>query len=674
MKKLLLSLLLLLPICGIMAQTGSWRAHMAYYDVQQIAKGGHRLYVRASNNLYSYNLNDKSITTYDKIHQLNDAVISMIAWNPTVNKLIIVYDNYNIDLLDSSDDVFNISSYYSKTMTQKKDINHIYFYEQYAYLSTGFGIIKLNMQRNEITETYILERNIKQTAIANKAIYARDHNGVVVVGQLSDNLIDPHNWSVASTVPDGIFNQSTADWDEYHALVETLQPGGPRYNNFGYMCFKHNRLYTVGAGYNCTAELQLPGQVQILNGDEWSFLGENVAKQTGHWFEDVDAVDADPADPNHIFASGKTGLYEFRNGAFVQEFTIDNSPLESALGNAHENAKNYNLIEGILFDSESNLWVVNSGTKNTSLLQLSKSGEWKLYNLSDFFNEGKSLYGMQKMFSDSRGYLWFVNYHWIVPSAYCFNPQSGKLVNKYVNITNQDGITYSTAMPTYIAEDLSHNIWMSTNSGLFMVEEKNVGQGIDNEVTEIKVPRNDGSELADYLLNGVHITSILVDGAGRKWIGTQQNGLYLISKDNMEELQHFTTDNSSILSNKIQSLAMNPQTGELFIGTDVGLCSYMTDATDAVDKMNADDVYAFPNPVPPGYNGLITIRGLSYDADVKILSTGGKLIYQGRSNGGTFTWNGCDSSGRQVASGVYMIATATSEGDKGIVGKVAIIR
>jgi hypothetical protein len=142
----------------------------------------------------------------------------------------------------------------------------------------------------------------------------------------------------------------------------------------------------------------------------------------------------------------------------------------------------------------------------------------------------------------------------------------------------------------------------------------------------------------------------------------------------MEELQHFTTDNSSILSNKIQSLAMNPQTVELFIGTDVGLCSYMTDATDAVDKMDADDVYAFPNPVPPGYNGLITIRGLSYDADVKILSTGGKLIYQGRSNGGTFTWNGCDTSGRQVASGVYMIATATSEGDKGIVGKVAIIR
>ena len=178
MKKLLLSLLLLLPICGIMAQTGSWRAHMAYYDVQQIAKGGHRLYVRASNNLYSYNLNDQSITTYDKIHQLNDAVISMIAWNPTVNKLIIVYDNYNIDLLDSSDDVFNISSYYSKTMTQKKDINHIYFYEQYAYLSTGFGIIKLNMQRNEITETYILERNIKQTAIANKAIYARDKESV----------------------------------------------------------------------------------------------------------------------------------------------------------------------------------------------------------------------------------------------------------------------------------------------------------------------------------------------------------------------------------------------------------------------------------------------------------------------------------------------------------------
>jgi flagellar hook assembly protein FlgD len=89
--------------------------------------------------------------------------------------------------------------------------------------------------------------------------------------------------------------------------------------------------------------------------------------------------------------------------------------------------------------------------------------------------------------------------------------------------------------------------------------------------------------------------------------------------------------------------------------------------------MVKDNVYAYPNPVVKDYQGLITVVGLSMDADVKILSTSGKLIAQGRSNGGTFTWNGRDSQGRRVASGIYMVATATSDGNKGTVCKIAVI-
>ena len=111
----------------------------------------------------------------------------------------------------------------------------------------------------------------------------------------------------------------------------------------------------------------------------------------------------------------------------------------------------------------------------------------------------------------------------------------------------------------------------------------------------------------------------------------------------------------------------------MFFGTGNGLCSYISDAITPVDEMTKDDVYAYPNPVEAGYTGLITIVGLSYDADVKILTSNGKLVAQGRSNGGTFTWNGCDQQGRRVASGVYMVATATSNGDKGVVCKIAII-
>ena len=90
--------------------------------------------------------------------------------------------------------------------------------------------------------------------------------------------------------------------------------------------------------------------------------------------------------------------------------------------------------------------------------------------------------------------------------------------------------------------------------------------------------------------------------------------------------------------------------------------------------MTEDNVYAYPNPVTPDYNGLITIVGLSYDPDVKILSTNGSLIAEGRSTGGTFTWDGKDKNGDRVASGVYMVATATSNGNKGVVCKIVIIK
>ena len=99
----------------------------------------------------------------------------------------------------------------------------------------------------------------------------------------------------------------------------------------------------------------------------------------------------------------------------------------------------------------------------------------------------------------------------------------------------------------------------------------------------------------------------------------------------------------------------------------------MSDATEASETMEDNNVYAYPNPVTADYTGLIMIVGLSYEADVKIVSSNGALIAEGRSNGGMFTWDGCDKNGNRVASGVYMVLTATNTGNKGTVCKIAVI-
>lgn len=149
--------------------------------------------------------------------------------------------------------------------------------------------------------------------------------------------------------------------------------------------------------------------------------------------------------------------------------------------------------------------------------------------------------------------------------------------------------------------------------------------------------------------------------------------IYLISADNNTEIHHFMANNSGLLSDIVESISIDPSTGEVFFGTENGLCSYMSDATQTVDKMDKDVTYAYPNPVKPGYTGPITIVGLTYNADVKIVTTNGVLVAEGRSNGGSFVWDSTDLNGKRVASGVYMVQTATQDGDKGTVCKIAVV-
>ena len=648
---------------------------MSYYEPQQIVKvSSNKLFVRASNDLYSYNMSDHSITTYDKVNTLNDTYITHIAWNASAKRLIIVYQNSNIDLIDLNDNVTNISALYTKSMTQDKTVNSIYINEQYAYLATNFGVVKVNVQRAEITESYILDQKINTVGISGNQIYIRNTNGNILSGLLSDNLIDPHNWSTPESVPSDVFNVDNSDWTENIELVKTLQPEGPKHNFFGFMTFANGQLYTstsVAGGSFRT------GGIQVKNNDDWQIYQDtDLTAITGLTnYSYVTSLAIDPKNPNHVFAGARNGLYEFLDGQLVKQYNNSNSPIGLYLGNAPE----FQMITGAVCDNEGNVWCLNSQSTTASLLKMNiESGEWTSYDLPDLMkltikSMTHSLGCMTNMIVDSQGYIWFINDHHDLDSFYCFDPKTGQFISIYKGFSNQDGTTYNDYRPHCLLETAEGDIWIGTKVGPFVLDYAN-RYTPNAALTQVKVPRNDGSNYADYLLSGVNISCMAIDGGGRKWFGTNGFGVYLISADNMTQLEYFTMDNSPLLSDNIESIAINNETGEVFFGTDKGLCSYMSDATEAAIEMVKDNVYAYPNPVVPGYDGLITIVGLSLDADVKILSASGQLVAQGRSNGGTFTWNGCDRSGRRVASGIYMVAAATSEGKKGTVCKIAVIR
>ena len=619
--------------CSCMiAQVGTWRAYMAYDEPQRIVKAGNSLFVQASNDLYQYNLNDQSITTYDKTTGLNDTYITHIAWNQQAKRLIIVYQNSNIDLMDVGGNVTNISAIYRKSMAEDKTIDSLTISNQYAYLYARFGIVKIDMNRAEVSDTYT----------KNHPEYPRQ-------------------------LPVTDF---TTDWNNHIDIVRTLKPGGPKYNYFFNMLMHNGRLYTVGGGWYQFDNYHRPGTIQVLENDEWTVFQDDMKPAFASAYKDVNAVAIDPLNDSHVIVATCSGLYEFMDGEFKYNYTAGNTEyFESAAGKSPD----YVRTDGIIYDHEGNLYCLNSAS-TSGIIKRSKDGEWSGLMDNTFMDRsGKSLPNMRGTIIDRHNVMWFVNDHSDNPAFFSYDPWMEDF-KKYNNFSNQDGINLVPNNIKCVCEDRDGNLWVGTDKGPFYIttnEMNNPTLGI----IQHKVPRNDGSDYADYLLAGIAITCMTVDGAGRKWFGTSGNGVYLISSDNNEQVQHFTSENSPLLSDNIESIAINHQTGEVFFGTDRGLCSYVSDTTAPTENMDKDNVYAYPNPVNFNeYAGLITITGLTYNADVKITSTAGFLIAEGRSNGGQFTWDGKDRKGNRVASGVYHVITATSDGKKGTVCKIAIVK
>lgn len=617
------------------AQVGTWKHYLAYHEVQDICATGDYLFVLASNGLYQYNLNDQSITTFDRTNGLSDTHVTHIGWSQQAKRLIAVYENSNIDLVDVKGNVTNISALYSKSTTEDKTVTDVRIDGIYAWLVTSFAILKVNLQKGEIADTYT-----------------------------------PNHPDYPTSLPE----KSTADYDKYISTVKTLRPLGPDYNHFYEAKFLNGKLYTTGGFFISGIEDPVyPGIIQVYDGNDWTTYEENISEKTGYLYIDINCLDVMPGNPQYVVAGGRTGMYEFNDGKLVRYHNKDNSPLRGAYDRGKMLGNEYVLISTMKFDNNGHLWVLNNQTEGVTLLEFDPvENKWTDHHNPILTNDnGIGKHAFRSMFIDSRGLLWFVNDNWVETAVFCCDMNNDAIV-KYDSFVNQDGTRYSISFITCVCEDKEGNIWVGTDKGPFMIQKSEVGE---SSVTfyQAKIPRNDGSNFADYLLNGVSISSIAIDGGNRKWFGSDNAGAFLISADNMEQLQNFTTTNSKLISDNISYISINPSSGEVFFLSDKGLCSYQSNATEPAETMDDDQVRAYPNPVTPDYSGLITITGLTYDADVKITSSNGALIAEGRSNGGMFTWDGCDKQGRRVASGIYMVVTATADTKKGTVCKIAII-
>lgn len=669
MKKFFITLITLVSISlNITAAVGDWKIYMSYSEPQQIQETGNYLFVQASNSLYLYNKNDQSIQTFDKTTGMSDVVVTNISWNQQTKRLIIIYDNANIDLMDLNGNVVNIPDIYNKTMTGDKTVNSVTHSGKYAYIATNFGGVKIDMAKAEITESYFLDFGSRIFREGETDLYLRSLDWKVYKCSKSSNAQDKANWQETKSWPGISLNIDNTAYDNNIELVKTLKPGGPKYNYFGFLKVHDNKLYT------CNGEMwdeRKPASIQVLDieNEDWTvYNNEGIGEKYGIKYYDILTLDIDPRDSKRVMAGNQAGLFEFYDGELINYYNSENSPIyfvPSLVGNL-----NYQMVTSLHYDTNGDLYIANSKSEKGPILILDSNNNWK--TIDKFTNINNSA-NMKFLKIDPNDKLWVYTKYWNTPAVYSYDFSTDNLC-EYSNYVNQDG----TAISGHIvcqstAEDLDGNIWVGLNLGLLLITPQYNMDSPEKGFYQIKVPRNDGTNLADYLMYGVGITAIAIDKANRKWVGTDGNGIYVISADNMVQEKHITSSNSPILSDNIQYITIDDNTGRVYIGTDKGLCSYQSEVTLTNEEMDTNNVWVYPNPVTPEYTGTITITGLSFNSDVKITSSNGTLIAQGRSTGGAFSWDGKDLKGNRVASGVYMIHSAKSDGSKGTVCKVTII-
>lgn len=602
-------------------------------------------------------------------------------------------------LQESNWKAYSLNGYVGDWSSINKLLN---FKERLVFYQAGWGLYYQNEEgsnsflfaNSPSSSTQIVELHGQLVCLGNSGIYFySDFEGQPEYYPISENLygISSQNgsdyyWLAQGNSGIARFKKSTK------TLSSSLTINSPKRNKTFDMRLSNGRLYVV-SGYIYYVNENIPGEVMILEKDgSWyntdaDKVQEAIRKQTGFATlpcRDFLDVIVDPRDENHYFvASSGEGLYEFKNNEFVYLYNNMNTQtksgenaLESILPNNSDHYQ-YVRIHSLGYDKDNNLYMMNSQVAHP-LSIYTKDGEWISVRNSAF----KSMILIHGMIITKSNQIWVIAPLSGVNSGIFIMNNNGTVndesddVSVFLNsFVDQDGETVGITNFHCVVEDLNGTIWVGTNTGPIVFNNPTamtMPNADNSRCSRIKVPLNDGTDEAYYLLDKVTIKTIAVDGGNRKWLGTNGSGVFLVSPTGDEVIANFTAENSPLLSNTINKIVVNNETGEVFIATDRGLISYTGLATEG--KADYSNVYAYPNPVKPDFQGEVVVTGLVKDSYVKITDLSGNLIWQGNSVGGQFSWNCKNRSGERVKTGVYLVFAATADGSQGVVTKIVVVK
>ncbi len=744
---------------------GIWQDHIPQSTIYDIVKVDSKVFCATDIGLFIYDESDQSITTFSKLNGLSDIGIRALAYDHKRDQLIMGYKNGNIDIFDG-ENITNLNDIVrSSKFVGKKRINHIKIFNEVAYISTGFGIIELDLEKLLVLNTLIIGENAKEIEVfetdidtLTQTMYAATEEALMFA-DINKPLIFFSFWNEVIGLPTGVYTEvdvfnnfiftnrtlNTNDDSVYYyngsqwqifteqlignktdirvsngilsivntfltttynnQLTKVMQIGNAFYEpgtyipivawaeNNGKTLFIGNKTYGLIRTENASINKRIlpdgpfsssvytlsalnnrvfvaPGSVDEIWNRKFQgdgifkyedFVWSHIPKEDLGDIGDIVAVAEDPNNSNKIWANAwGTGILEIEDGKLVE--TWNNITTGDVLKGANGSSATDIRTGGLTFDEKGNMWLTNSLTE-TPLVVRYKDGTWANFG---FGSLSSGTIAFKDILINELGQIWMQTR---LTGIVVAKVQNGISVGRGIRAGTGKGNLPEDQVLS-IAEDLDGEMWIGTIQGLVVLySPQNIFTNKNFDAQPVLF-EEDG--VVQRLLGTEQVTTIAIDGANKKWFGTQNSGVFYTSEDGTKTIYHFTKENSPLLSNGILDITINHQTGEVFFGTAEGIVSFRGAAT--TGNENFTNVYAYPNPVRPEHTGPIFIRGLATNAQVKITDVQGNIVFETVAEGGQAVWYGTNLSGDKVSSGVYVAYLNNSDGSLTAVTKILIIK
>jgi hypothetical protein len=597
-------------------------------EVWDLAFGNNKVYAATANGVYSADLSNTGLSYFGNWNLIN------ILPNPAGRYTAVVFSGNKLylnrsdpnsagDYIYTFDGVSSLFSYLPGIFNKSFDPSANGF-----TISTSASVKYFNTDG-------VLQKNISSYGWGTPNIsQAVADNGNIWIADTESGLISGENMSVFSAL--------------------TL-PGPLSNNVINITSYNGKTVICDGAITASWSETLTPLKISIHENNRWTSIKSSTIKDAMRAF-------IDPDNSNHLFVSSwGGGLLEYMDNVLINQYTESNSPLQTIIP-----GRPYVRICGMAMDKNKYLWITQTEVPG-SIKVLKPDGSWIVNPITiDAPRIGDIII-------TRTGVKWIVlpvgNGLFILDDN---NTPDIFSDDRYKKMLVKDTENKIVPVVYSIAEDLEGNIWVGTDQGPLVYYNPDKVFESDLNAFRLKTPRNDGSGLADLILSTESVTSIAVDGANRKWLGTLNSGAYLLSPDGTRQIRNYNEKNSPVLSNTIVSLAVDNKTGDIWFGTLKGVQSVRGDATTGGETFSK--VYSFPNPVREDFTGNVTITGLMRDTQIRITDISGNLVYETVSDGGMATWDLKTYNGRRVATGVYLVFCASSDGARSIVTKMLVIK